>query len=297
VREPPPDLNTEDLLAAVRQGWSGEVDRLTYVPVGFGAHHWAAHGAEQPILFVTLDRLDSTRTAEDRESAYTGAIALREAGLEFVLAPLLSTTGSPIVRFFDGVVSCTPWQLGTSGGELDVTWTTRALARLHDLAPAPGIPRWRPLVTPEFAADVQRSLRPSWGPGPYADQARSAVGEHTAELARWTDRYHELARRARGRTWVCTHGEPHSDNQMLTPQGRYLLDWESLKVAPRERDLRDLVDAGVPVDADAEMVEMFDLEWRLDEIDQYTAWFAGEHHDTEDDRIAFDGLIDELTRS
>jgi spectinomycin phosphotransferase len=84
---------------------------------------------------------------------------------------------------------------------------------------------------------------------------------------------------------------------MLTPQGRYLLDWESLKLAPRERDLRELVDAGIPVGADPDMVEMFDLDWRLDEIDQYTAWFAGEHHGTEDDRIAFDGLVEELTRT
>jgi spectinomycin phosphotransferase len=297
VRAPPTDLNVEDLLALVRKEWTSEVDRLTYLPLGFGAHHWAAYVAEQPILFVTLDRLDSTRTAEVRESAYAGAVALREAGLEFVLAPLLGRTGSPIVLFFDGAVSCTPWQVGTSGGELDATWTASVLARLHAVAPPPGIPCWRPLVTPEFAADVRRSLRAPWGPGPYADRARAAVDEHITDLAQWTARYHQLARHARGRTWVPTHGEPHSDNQMLTPQGRYLLDWESLKLAPRERDLRDLVDLGVSVGADPEMVEMFDLEWRLDEIDQYTAWFAGEHHGTEDDRIAFDGLIDELTRS
>ena len=297
MRAPPPNLDTEDLLAAVRTGWSGRVDRLTYLPVGFGSHHWTAYVAEQPSLFVTVDRVDSTRTIEDRESAYAGAIALRGAGLEFVLAPLLSNTGSPIVRFWDGALSCTPWQVGTSGGELDATWTPHALARLHALAPPPGIPRWRPLVTPEFAADVQRSLLSPWGPGPYADQARRAVGEHIAELARWTERYHELARTALERTWVATHGEPHSDNQMLTPHGRYLLDWESLKLAPPERDLRDLVDAGVPVGADPDMVELFDLEWRLDEIDQYTAWFAGEHHGAEDDRIAFAALIDELTRS
>ncbi len=297
MREPPPGLNTEELLLAVREGWSGEVDRLTYLAVGFGAHHWEAYVAEQPILFVTWDRVDSTRTTEDRESAYTGAVALRSAGLEFVLAPLLSNTGSPIIRFLDGAVSCTPWQVGTSGGELDATWTAHALARLHAVAPPPGIPRWTSLVAPDFATGVERSLRRPWGPGPYADLARHAVGEHIADLAGWTDRYHLLARRAHDRPWVPTHGEPHSDNQLLTPQGRFLLDWESLKLAPRERDLRDLVDAGIPVDADPDMVEMFDLEWRLDEIDQYTAWFAGEHNGTEDDHLAFGGLIDELSRA
>ena len=96
---------------------------------------------------------------------------------------------------------------------------------------------------------------------------------------------------------MSTHGEPHSDNQLLTATGRYLVDWESLKLAPRERDLRDLVDAGATVEADPDMLELFDLEWRLDEVDQYIAWFAAEHDGTEDDRIAFDDLMHELTRT
>ena len=297
MREPPFDLSTGDLLAVVRSEWNGEVERLAYLPVGFGAHHWAAYSLEQPVLFVTLDLLDPTRPVEDREAAYAGAIALSRAGLEFVLAPLLGRSESPIVRFSDGAVSCTPWQSGVSGGDLDVTWTDCALARLHSVTPPPAIPCWKPLVTPVFADEVQRRLSHPWGPGPYAADAHRAVGDHIAEVVRWTCRYHELARRAQGRTWVATHGEPHSDNQVLTARGRYLVDWESLKLAPPERDLRELVDAGAPVAADPDMVEMFDLEWRLDEIRQYTAWFAAEHHGTEDDQIAFDGLLHELTRS
>jgi spectinomycin phosphotransferase len=296
VREPPPDVDADDLLAVVRSEWDRTIERLEHLPLGFGAHHWAAYGVAQPVLFVTLDRLDATRSAADLGAAYSAAVALYEAGLDFVLAPLPSTGGSPIVRFGDGAVSCTPWRSGTSGGELDEAWTRRALARLHAVAPPLGIPRWKPLVAPTFAADVSRRLEQPWGPGPYADRARYAVGEHIADVTRWSNRYHALAQRARTRTWVATHGEPHSDNQLLTPQGRYLLDWESLKLAPRERDLRDLVDAGAPVDADPDMVVMFDLEWRLDEIRQYTAWFAAEHHGTEDDAIAFGGLIEELTR-
>ena len=42
------------------------------------------------------------------------------------------------------------------------------------------------------------------------------------------------------------------------------------------------------------MLELFDLEWRLDEINQYAAWFAAPHTGTADDDIAFGGLLDEL---
>jgi spectinomycin phosphotransferase len=295
VREPPPDIDTDDLLATVRSAWTTDVGRVEHVPVGFGAHHWAAYVSNRPALFVTFDGLDSTRSVEELEAAYAGAVALHLAGLEFVLAPLLARTGSPIIRFGDGALSCTPWQDGKSGGGLDVAWTRRALARLHVVTPPAAIPSWKPLVAPNFADDMELRLARPWGPGPYAEPARTAICERLAALGRWTSRYHQLATHARAHDWVATHGEPHSDNQLLTSQGRYLLDWESLKLAPPERDLRVLADAGTQVDANPEMVEMFDLEWRLDEINQFAAWFAAEHHGTKDDRIAFDALLRELS--
>ena len=51
---------------------------------------------------------------------------------------------------------------------------------------------------------------------------------------------------------------------------------------------------GPPPDAD--LLRMFDLEWRLDEIGQYAAWFAGPHADSPDDRTALGGLRSELSR-
>jgi spectinomycin phosphotransferase len=44
------------------------------------------------------------------------------------------------------------------------------------------------------------------------------------------------------------------------------------------------------------MLELFDLEWRLDEISQYAARFAAPHPGGPDDEIAFGGLLDELER-
>ena len=45
------------------------------------------------------------------------------------------------------------------------------------------------------------------------------------------------------------------------------------------------------------MLELFDLEWRLDEISQYAAWFAAPHTGGADDEIAFGGLVEELERA
>ena len=44
------------------------------------------------------------------------------------------------------------------------------------------------------------------------------------------------------------------------------------------------------------MVELFDLEWRLDEIAQYAAWFSAPHTGTRSDEVAYGGLLGELQR-
>ena len=44
------------------------------------------------------------------------------------------------------------------------------------------------------------------------------------------------------------------------------------------------------------MLELFDLEWRLDEIAQYADWFSRHHTGTESDAVAYAGLVHELDR-
>jgi spectinomycin phosphotransferase len=154
-------------------------------------------------------------------------------------------------------------------------------------------------VGPEFPEAVATLTRELWGPGPYSERARADVTAHLDDISRWTDRYHHLAVVAAARSWVAAHGEPHYANQLQTADGRFLVDWDTLRVAPAEVDLRVLVEDGATphdVGAHPEMLEMFDLEWRLDEISQYAEWFAAPHTGTRDDEIAFGGLREELTR-
>ncbi|RNG18060.1 hypothetical protein [Streptomyces botrytidirepellens] len=94
-----------------------------------------------------------------------------------------------------------------------------------------------------------------------------------------------------------THGEPHHDNQVVDAHGLRLVDWESLALAPRERDYADLLTAGAGdrLDADPAMVELFALDWRLSEIDEYARWFAAPHTGSDDDHTALEGLHEELS--
>ncbi len=298
MREAPAHVTDAEVLAAVRETWAPVATEVEHLPVGFGAHHWRASADGRPLLFVTLDRLGPRHTFTSLAAAYDGAAALAGSGLEFV-APTLS-----VVRFGDGALSATAWIDGVVAGEGPIEDRSLAeqsaaqLARLHAAEPPPDVPRWAPLVPEGFASTLTARLRAPWDSGPYAARARDVLLAHEEAIARWTAAYHQLAAAARERPWVCTHGEPHSRNLLLTADGPVLVDWESLKLAPRERDLRTLVDSGHPdlVHPCWPMIELFDLEWRLDEIGQYAQWFAAPHTGTASDTVAFEGLVEELQR-
>ena len=305
MREPPPGVADPDVLAAVRRAWSADVDAVDHLAVGFGAHHWAASQAARPVLFVTLDQLGTRHSAASLESAYAGAAALAASGLEFVLAPLPTAARRFTVPFAGATtLSCTPWQEGRvvgEGVEIDPELArpnAAMLARLHAADPPPGIPVWRPLVEPDFAERLAGRLKAPWPTGPYGEPARTALAARRSDLHRWTARYLALGEQAADRPWVATHGEPHAGNQLRTEDGVLLVDWESLALAPRERDLRPLVGSGYAdlVHPDPAMLELFDLEWRLDEIAQYADWFSGAHDGTASDAVAFGGLVSELDR-
>jgi spectinomycin phosphotransferase len=308
VREPPAELDESGLLDIVRREWDDTVDELQHLPIGFGAHHWAGSAAGQRRLFVTLDRLGPKRNGPQLEDAYAAAAALAGSGLEFVLACLPTAHGGFTVPFGGAAVSATPWVDGEAGDgsftdPLEAARCAVLLARLHHSAPPSRTPVWRPLVARSFPDELERRLMSPWHTGPYGERARRDVLARLASIRRWTEDYRALTDEAveARESWVATHGEPDTGNQLATPERRYLVDWESLKLAPAERDLRLFVDLGCREaltggSLDWRMVEMFDLEWRLDEISQYAAWFAAPHPGSASDAVAYGGLLHELDR-
>ncbi|CAN5564887.1 N/A [soil metagenome] len=289
MRTPPTGIEPEAVLAAVREHWLPDTTSVEHLPVGFGAHHWAALVDDAPTLFVTLDALGSRHSFASLTAAYAGAAELRASGLDLVHAGVAPYA----VPFGDRALSVTPWLSGSNPEVLDPRITAAMLDRLQ-ASPAPtGLPRWQPLVGSDLAADLTRRVRAPWSRGPHGETARAAVADHLDDLVRWVEDYHRLAEIARTRAWVPTHGEPHRGNQVVTRDGTVLVDWESLKLAPAERDLRTLD----PRLGAADMQALCDLEWRLDEVSQYADWFEGDHAGTEDDTIALAGLVEELERS
>ncbi|MES4903444.1 MULTISPECIES: phosphotransferase [unclassified Streptomyces] len=306
MRSRPSFINDEAIASAIAAHWLPEVVDIDYLPWGFGAYHWRVAGGGQT-LFVTLDQLAPRHTAASLEAAYTAAAALAAGGLELVCAPLPARSGRLTIDVGPGVLSATPWLDGRSPTEAEagalrhVREVIAVLAALHRAAPPEGLPCWTPRVGPEFADELRaRTARP-WASGPLAEEARGALAAHHDAIKRWTGRYRELADIAYARrdTWVPTHGEPHNDNQVVVAGGLKLVDWESLALAPRERDYADLLDTdeGEGLAADPAMAELFALDWRLSELVDYARWFAAPHTGTDDDHIALEGLYEELSEA
>ena len=300
MRSRPNSVTDESIARAVAAHWLPEAAEASYLPWGFGAHHWRVTGGGRT-LFVTLDQLEPRHTAASLEAAYAGAAALAGGGLDVVCAPLPSRSGRFTVAAGAGALSVTPWLAGRPPTEDEslvphhIHDVTEALAALHRAVPPDGVADWVPRVGPGFAAELRARTSRPWASGPLAEEARSALAAGHGSIERWTGRYLELAALARAcrREWVPTHGEPHYANQVRTADGLKLVDWESLACAPRERD-----DGAVPetgAGGDPAMVELFALDWRLAEIDEYARWFSAPHTGTEDDRIALEGLHEELS--
>lgn len=103
----PDDLDDRILAATLTLHWGVAVARLEYLPVGFGSHHWSVAGPGGGRWFVTVDDLDAARAsaAESRDDAFRrlcralgAARALRDTGAAFVVAPLPTAGGAPVVR-------------------------------------------------------------------------------------------------------------------------------------------------------------------------------------------------------
>lgn len=253
---PPPSLTDAILRDAVARHWSFTADRLTYLKVGHGSHHWLAEDSAGAGLFLTVHDLGrpffgvrALPKFERLGRAFAVAAALRAGGLDFVVAPLPAQDGTvlqPLGGEFsiaafppvDGVIH-----------EARVTADLPAMERrailacveaLHGATPSvAGIADREDFPPPGGLDEVLGSLDQPWSAGPYSRRAHELVRAREADLAAALAIHDELAERVRrcDEPWVVTHGEPTAGNLMWTANGPVLVDWETVIIGPAGRDL------------------------------------------------------------
>jgi spectinomycin phosphotransferase len=293
---------------AAARGWGLRLTALSYVALGGGSHHWTATTPDGVTYFLTVDDLlDKPWLGTDPESAFLGlqgtfraARQLRDkAGLAFVLAPAQSADGQSVhrltPRYSLAVFPFVPGQTGHWGDDLipeDRDRILRMVAELHNATPAArSLARRRGSEVHE-REDLENALRElgrPWGGGPFSEPARQALAAQVSVVTGWLADFDRLAAYVAGSDAdrVITHGEPHGGNIMRLRDRLLLIDWDTLALAPRERDLWMLDDAtpdalaaytqATGYTADASAISYYRLAWRLADLAGFTRMLRSAH--------------------
>jgi len=319
VLTPPTDLSVGDLQELIGHAWGVAVASLEYRPVGFGSHHWEAIDDQGVRHFVTADELSSESRIGDEVSALglhlrralEAATDLRAVGCSFVVAPIITRSDDPFVQFSGYSIALYPFIEGRSFSsdgvfsEADRDQVLAAVLALH-LVPIAAI---RPPETDGFVVpwldQLDRSMHhcnEGRSNGPHAAVASQLLIDNEAEIKRLIARYRSLVAQYLSDPGpvVITHGEIHPGNVMVTAKGYVIVDWDTVLLAPPERDLWRLAQGGGSVlraYADATgaapkewLVGLYATRWDLAEIASFTAEFRTPHEDTEDSRKALEIL-------
>jgi spectinomycin phosphotransferase len=153
----------------------------------------------------------------------------------------------------------------------------------------------------EALAEARNHLDRPWETGPYAEATRRLLATRGDVLSQAFERYDRLCAslQSSSEPWVVTHGEPHSANFVHTESGGlHLIDWDTVRLAPPERDLWILFERGddaLPEYQGAsggivprpEFLKLFGLRWMLTDVCIYVRRFTSAHGDTPDDQASF----------
>jgi len=331
VRDRPEGITERDVAHALADGWglSAGTLRLRYARVGGGSYHWVVTGGPGERWFVTVDDLDDKGwLGQTRPAVFSGLRAAldaalwlrREAGLGFVAAPVPARDGQAVRPLGDAYavavfpyLSGSPGQWGVplSGPELGEL--VSMLAALHRVDPAAArLPRREMGLS--WRGDLEVALselgRPWTGGGPFTEPARALLAGAAGQVRRGLcalDRWSSGPGAAAN--LVITHGEPHPGNIIRGGGGLMLIDWDTVALAPPERDLwmvatgtgdelrRYTELTGRPVDPTA--LELYRLRWALDDISCFVRDLRAPHRRTPGTEHAWQALettITQLTR-
>jgi spectinomycin phosphotransferase len=333
VLTPPPDLDEDAVTRLVRDAWGLPISGCSYLAQGMGSHHWLGYddsGIDH--WFITADRVRTTGQADELAACFQVVSSLARQ-LPFVLGPQPALDGSVVQAAALGslLVSVRDYLAGDSGrfgrferpeGRLQVL---RALADLHALPVPPELPRWQPDDYPDLILALDEVAEPWDAVGPFTGTVQDLVRTHASSLRqRLADFAAASAALTARRHDVISHGEPHaanvlwlaesasrSDARRRTPASKLqgpiaLLDWDTVRAAPKERDLAvalpdadsgewaaatsAYVGAGGSGEIDIAAVGLFREEWGLNDIDVTLRELRAPHLDSEDTRAALDIL-------
>jgi spectinomycin phosphotransferase len=224
---------------------------------------------------------------------YEAARELRDAGYEFVLAPIRgrsgrvvhTVSGRPVV-VSDFVEARSNFREGLA--PVHRQELSRAVKELHSARVSVDV-RSEAFDLPfadELEGALARAATGAYTGGPLGSDVSELVSRNAARIGDWREEIAVCQDRCRAAPgeFVLTHGEPVPPNVLITPDDELLLlDWGDLLLAPPERDALSLRSLGIALSTRRDFLRFYELRWILSEVAEYVSRFTSPHEGNTED--------------
>jgi spectinomycin phosphotransferase len=246
----PPSLSEALIIARLWDEYGLRAQRLTFLPLGADVNT-----AVYQIEVGDADYFLKLRKGDFEEISVAVPHFLHQQGLGTIIAPLATQAGKLWGLLDDYRMILYPFVAGQDGYTRSLSpgqWPAfgSLMRSIHDVDLSPELrrripsedfsARWRERVR-AFQSQVEGGA-PVELNDPIAAQLAAFMRGHRAEISHLVEHTGQLAAlmRARARPMVLCHGDVHPGNLLLPrgePSALYIVDWDNLIYAPRERDL------------------------------------------------------------
>jgi spectinomycin phosphotransferase len=241
-----PDLSDEKISACLQAAYGLRVATIAFLPLGadLGTAVYRVTAADGTAYFLKL------RSGVFDETSVALPNFLSDQGIAEIIAPLTTSAGQLWANLDAFTVILYPFVEGRNGYEVDLSdhhWIEfgAALKRIHTVTVPPALidrlqretysPRWREIVKTSLARAETDTFD-----DPVAVELAAYLKAKRVEILDLVERAERLAQELQMQppeSVVC-HADLHAGNILIDASGAfYLVDWDTLIRAPKERDL------------------------------------------------------------
>ncbi len=241
-----PDLPDEKIIACLHTAYGLPVNHITFLPLGadLDTAVYRVVAADGTPYFLKL------RRGLFAKASVTLPKWLSDQGIQQIIPPLVTQTGQLWASLDPFTVILYPFVEGQNAYDVALTddhWREfgTALQRIHTAPIPPAIRKdiQQETFTPLWRASVRSSLQrvdEETFIDPIANQTAALVQAQRAAILDLVARADRLAETLQAQTpaLIVCHADLHAGNFLITPNGTlYIVDWDTLILAPKERDL------------------------------------------------------------
>jgi spectinomycin phosphotransferase len=241
-----PDLDDAKIVNCLRDAFGLNIAQVDFLPLGADTNTavYRVIAADTTPYFLKL------RSGVFDEASVIVPSLLHQGGMTRVIAPIATTSGQLWGHVDDFAVILYPFIEGQDGYEVSLSdhhWIEfgRALKQLHTAVVPPSImshiqresysDHWRNIVK-----DCQAQVEGNIYSDPISTQLAALLMAQKPVIDHLVNRAGQLAAllQTDSPPFVLCHADIHAGNFLITADGTlYIVDWDTLLLAPKERDL------------------------------------------------------------